>query len=59
MIVLSRENIIDGLIELKKEEDLHSKKIVDNIKNIMELKDITNIEKLKLINNELGKILFD
>ncbi len=59
MIVLSRENIIDGLIELKKEEDLHSKKIVDNIKDIMELKDITNIEKLKLINNELGKILFD
>lgn len=59
MIVLSRENIIDGLIELKKEEDLHSKKIVDNIKDIMELKDITNIEKLKLINNELGKIFFD
>ena len=42
MIVLNRESIIEGLIEIRKEED-----------------DISNLDKLKLINNELGKILFD
>lgn len=57
MIVLNRENIINGLIELRKEEDFENRVIVDNIKEIINLDDISNIEKLKLINNELGKIL--
>ena len=55
MIVLNRESIIEGLIEIRKEEDL----IVNNIKSIIDLNDISNLDKLKLINNELGKILFD
>ena len=59
MIVLNRENIINGLIELRKEEDLENTIIVNNIKSIINLNDISNLEKLKLINNELGKILFD
>ena len=59
MIVLNRESIINGLIELKKEEDRDSSIIVNNIKSIIDLNDISNLDKLKLINNELGKILFD
>ena len=59
MIVLNRESIIEGLIEIRKEEDLENSIIVNNIKSIIELNDISNLDKLKLINNELGKILFD
>ena len=59
MIVLNRESIIEGLIELRKEEDLENSIIVNNIKSIIDLNDISNLDKLKLINNELGKILFD
>ena len=59
MIVLNRESIINGLIELKKEEDRESRIIVNNIKSIISLNDISDLDKLKLINNELGKILFD
>ena len=59
MIVLNRESIIEGLIEIRKEEDLENSIIVNNIKSIIDLKDISNLDKLKLINNELGKILFD
>ena len=59
MIVLNRESIIEGLIEIRKEEDLENSIIVNNIKSIIDLNDISNLYKLKLINNELGKILFD
>ena len=59
MIVLNRESIIEGLMEIRKEEDLENSIIVNNIKSIIDLNDISNLDKLKLINNELGKILFD
>jgi len=59
VIILNRENIIDGLIELREEENLENRIIIDNIKSIINLKDISNLEKLKLINNELGKIVFN
>ncbi|MBQ3422109.1 MAG: hypothetical protein IJH34_10665 [Romboutsia sp.] len=59
MIVLNRESIIKGLIELRKEEDFENRLIIENIKEIINLEDISNLEKLKLINNELGKILSD
>ncbi len=59
MIVLNRESIIEGLIEIRKEEDLENSIIVNNIKSIIDLNDISDLDKLKLINNELGKILFD
>ena len=59
MIVLNRESIIEGLIEIRKEQDLENSIIVNNIKSIIDLNDISNLDKLKLINNELGKILFD
>ena len=59
MIVVNRESIIEGLIEIRKEEDLENSIIVNNIKSIIDLNDISNLDKLKLINNELGKILFD
>lgn len=58
MIVLNREKIIDGLLEMKKEEESLNEIIVNNIKNIVSLDEISNQEKLKLINSELGKILF-
>ena len=59
MIVLNRESIINGLIELREEEDFENREILDNIKSIINIDDISNIEKLKLINHELGKILCD
>ena len=59
MIVLNRESIIEGLIEIRKEEDLENSIIVNNIKSIIDLNDISNLDKLKLINNELVKIIFD
>ena len=59
MIVLNRESIIEGLIEIRKEEDLENSIIVNNIKSIIDLNDISNLDKLKLINKELGKILVD
>ncbi len=59
MIVLNRESIINGLIELREEEDFENREILDNIKSIINIDDISNIEKLKLINRELGKILCD
>ena len=58
MIVLNREKIIDGLLEMKKEEESLNEIIVNNIKNLVSLDEISNQEKLKLINSELGKILF-
>ncbi len=57
MIVLSRENIIEGLIELRSESEYNNKEIIENIKNILEENNINDIDKLKLINNELGKII--
>ena len=57
MIALSRENIIEGLIELREEEKNENKLIIDNIKDIINKKETDDLEKLKLINNELGKIL--
>ncbi|MDK2563771.1 hypothetical protein QOZ84_09435 [Romboutsia sedimentorum] len=57
MIVLSRENIIQGLIELRAEEENENKLIIDNIKDIINKKEIDNLEKLRLINNELSKVL--
>ena len=59
MIVLNRESIIEGLTEIRKGEDLENSIIVNNIKSIISLNDISDLDKLKLINNELGKILFD
>ena len=50
MIVLNRESIIEGLIEIRKEEDLENSIIVNNIKSIIDLNDISNLDKLKLIN---------
>ena len=48
-----------GNIVAKRKEDLENSIIVNNIKSIIDLNDISNLDKLKLINNELGKILFD
>ena len=57
MIVLNREKIIEGLIELREEEENENKLIIDNIKDIINKKETDDLEKLKLINNELGKVL--
>ncbi|MGL5348215.1 MAG: hypothetical protein ACRDA3_12755 [Peptostreptococcaceae bacterium] len=57
MITLNRENIIEGLIELRKEEEDETKSIIENIKIIITKNGISDVEKLKLINNEMGKRL--
>ena len=48
-----------GVNRNKERRDLENSIIVNNIKSIIDLNDISNLDKLKLINNELGKILFD
>ena len=57
MIILDRETIIDGLIELRNEEEYNNKIIIDNITRIIRKKNISDMDKLKMINNELGKVL--
>ncbi|MGL5312706.1 MAG: hypothetical protein ACRC92_05630 [Peptostreptococcaceae bacterium] len=57
MIVLDRESIIDGLIDLRKEEEYENRIIIENIKRIVRDKNISDFEKLKMVNNELGKVL--
>lgn len=57
MIVLSRENIIEGLIELREKEENENRLIVSNIKDIIDNKDINDLEKLKFINSEITKVL--
>ena len=48
MIVLNRESIIEGLIEIRKEEDLENSIIVNNIKSIIDLNDIWSMETTSL-----------
>lgn len=57
MIVLDRESIIDGLIDLRKEEEYENRIIIENIKQIVKEKSVSDLDKLKMINNELGKVL--
>ena len=57
MIILDRETIIDGLIELRNEEEYNNKIIIDNITRIIRKKNVSDMDKLKMINNELGKVL--
>ena len=57
MIVLNRESIIKGLIELRNEEEYNNKIIIENITRIIRKKNISDMDKLKMINNELGKVL--
>lgn len=57
MIVLSRESIIEGLIELREKRDAENKLIINNIKGIINNPEINDIDKLKLINNEISKVV--
>lgn len=57
MIVLDRESIIEGLIDLRKEEEYENKIIIENIKQIIKEKHTSDFDKLKMINNEIGKVL--
>ena len=50
MMVLSRENIIEGLIELNEESEYNNVEIIENIRKILDKNNIDNIDKLKLIN---------
>ena len=57
MIVLDRESIIEGLIDLKKEEEYENKIIIENIKQIIKERSFSDSDKLKMINYELGRVL--
>lgn len=57
MIVLSRKSIIEGLIELREKRDTENKLIINNIKGIINNPEINDIDKLKLINNEMSKVV--
>ncbi|MPN27777.1 hypothetical protein SDC9_175211 [bioreactor metagenome] len=57
MIVLSRESIIEGLIELREKRDTENKLIINNIKGIINNPEINDMDKLKLINNEMSKMV--
>ncbi|MEG1285056.1 MAG: hypothetical protein RSD22_04910 [Romboutsia sp.] len=57
MIELDRKSIIDGIIEIQKEEELENKKILNKISYILNKKELNDLEKLKSINDELGRLL--
>lgn len=57
MIALDRKSILEGILELQKEEELENKKALNTIKYIINKRDISDFEKLKHINEELSKLL--
>lgn len=57
MIELNRQNIIDGILELQKEEEFKLKSALKSIKLILNEDGISDFDKLKYINAQLGDII--
>lgn len=57
MIELDRKSIIEGIIEIQEEEELENKKVLNKISYILNKKELNDLEKLKSINDELGRLL--
>lgn len=57
MMELNRQNIIDGILELQKEEEFKLKSALKSIKLILNEDGISDFDKLKYINAQLGDII--
>ena len=57
MIELGRQSIIEGILELQMEEELKLKSAIESIKLILEKDEISDFDKLKYINTQLGDIM--
>ena len=57
MIELCRQSIIEGILELQKEEEFKLKSALESIKLILDKDDISDFDKLKYINSKLGDII--
>ncbi|MBC5998231.1 hypothetical protein EAI30_14620 [Romboutsia ilealis] len=57
MIELGRQSIIEGILELQMEEELKLKSAIESIKLILDKDEISDFDKLKYINTQLGDIM--
>lgn len=57
MIELDRQNIIDGILELQREEEFKLKSALKSIKLVLDEDRISDFDKLKYINAQIGDIM--
>ena len=57
MLELGRQSIIDGILELQKEEEFKLKSAIKSIKLVLNEDGISDFDKLKYINAQLGDIM--
>lgn len=57
MIELCRQSIVEGILELQREEELKLKDTLKSIKIILDEDNISDFDKLKYINSKLKDII--
>lgn len=57
MIELNRQNIVEGILELQREEEFKLKSALKSIRLILDEDGISDFDKLKFINSQLGDII--
>lgn len=57
MIELDRQSIIDGILELQREEEFKLKSALKSIKLVLDEDRISDFDKLKYINAQIGDIM--
>ena len=57
MIELNRQNIVEGILELQREEEFKLKSALKSIRLILDEDGISDFDKLKFINSQLGDIM--
>lgn len=57
MIELDRQSIIDGILELQREEEFKLKSALKSIKLVLDEDGISDFDKLKYINAQIGDIM--
>lgn len=57
MIELGRQNIIEGILELQKEEEFKLRSAIKSIKLVLNEDGLSDFDKLKYINSQLGDIM--
>ncbi|MGL5694891.1 MAG: hypothetical protein ACRCXA_12490 [Peptostreptococcaceae bacterium] len=57
MIELDRQSIIEGILELQREEEFKLKSALKSIKLVLNEDGISDFDKLKHINSQLGDIM--
>ena len=57
MIELGRQSIIEGILELQKEEEFKLRSAIKSIKLVLNEDGLSDFDKLKYINSQLGNIM--